>query len=60
MCHSIVKVKGTMGQGDFTLEYPALHALAASNNPYDPATARFHGEAESGTAPARFSKAVHA
>jgi tetratricopeptide (TPR) repeat protein len=33
MCHSIVKVKGTMGQGDFTLEYPALHALAASNNP---------------------------
>src|SRR3974390_835256 len=34
MCHSIVKVKGTMGQGDFTLEYPALHALAASKNPY--------------------------
>lgn len=33
MCHSIVKVKGTMGQGDFTLEYPALHALAASKNP---------------------------
>ncbi len=34
MCHSIVQVKGTMGQGDFTLEYPALHALAANNNPY--------------------------
>ncbi len=34
MCHSIVQVKGTMGQGDFTLEYPALHALAASGNPY--------------------------
>ncbi|HEY4978186.1 MAG TPA: multiheme c-type cytochrome, partial [Candidatus Acidoferrum sp.] len=33
MCHSIVQVKGTMGQGDFTLEYPALHALAASKNP---------------------------
>ena len=33
MCHSIVKVKGTMGQGDFTLEYPVLHALAASRNP---------------------------
>jgi tetratricopeptide (TPR) repeat protein len=33
MCHSIVQVKGTMGQGDFTLEYPALHRLAASNNP---------------------------
>ncbi len=34
MCHSIVEVKGTMGQGDFTLEYPKLHALAASKNPY--------------------------
>jgi Flp pilus assembly protein TadD len=33
MCHSIVQVKGTMGQGDFTLEYPVLHALAASENP---------------------------
>jgi len=33
MCHSIVKVKSTMGQGDFVLEYPKLHALAASKNP---------------------------
>ena len=33
MCHSIVQVKGTMGQGDFLLEYPKLHALAASENP---------------------------
>ena len=33
MCHSIVDVKSTMGQGDFLLEYPKLHALAASNNP---------------------------
>ncbi len=33
MCHSIVKVKSTMGQGDFVLEYPKLHALAASQNP---------------------------
>jgi Flp pilus assembly protein TadD len=33
MCHSIVKVKSTMGQGDFVLEYPKLHALAASENP---------------------------
>jgi len=32
MCHSIVQVKSTMGNGDFTLEYPKLHALAASNN----------------------------
>ena len=33
MCHSIVKVKSTMGQGDYVLEYPKLHALAASENP---------------------------
>jgi tetratricopeptide (TPR) repeat protein len=33
MCHSIVQVKSTMGQGDFILEYPKLHALAASENP---------------------------
>jgi tetratricopeptide (TPR) repeat protein len=33
MCHSIAKVKSTMGQGDFGLEYPELHELAASKNP---------------------------
>jgi tetratricopeptide (TPR) repeat protein len=33
MCHSIVQVKSTMGQGDFYLEYPKLHELAASKNP---------------------------
>ena len=33
MCHSISQVKSTMGQGDFELEYPALHRLAASKNP---------------------------
>ena len=33
MCHSIAKVKSTMGQGDFYLEYPKLHELAASQNP---------------------------
>jgi Tfp pilus assembly protein PilF len=33
MCHSIVRVKSTMGQGDFVLEYPKLHAMAASDNP---------------------------
>ncbi|HEX4545619.1 MAG TPA: multiheme c-type cytochrome, partial [Candidatus Acidoferrum sp.] len=34
MCHSIVEVKSTMGQGDFFLEYPKLHELAASENPW--------------------------
>jgi tetratricopeptide (TPR) repeat protein len=33
MCHSIADVKSTMGQGDFYLEYPRLHELAASKNP---------------------------
>jgi Flp pilus assembly protein TadD len=28
-----VQVKSTMGQGDFVLEYPKLHELAASENP---------------------------
>jgi Flp pilus assembly protein TadD len=32
MCHSMVAVKSTMGQGDFTLEYPGLAELAASPN----------------------------
>jgi Flp pilus assembly protein TadD len=33
MCHSFAKVKSSMGQGDYVLEYPALHRLAASTNP---------------------------
>jgi Flp pilus assembly protein TadD len=33
MCHSIARVKSTMGQADFYLEYPRLHQLAASKNP---------------------------
>jgi tetratricopeptide (TPR) repeat protein len=32
-CHSIVHVKSTMGQGDFTIEYPPLHDLAANPSP---------------------------
>ena len=32
-CHSITRVKSTMGQGDFTVEYPPLHDLAASKHP---------------------------
>jgi Flp pilus assembly protein TadD len=34
MCHSFAKVKSSMGQGDYVLEYPALHRLAASTNPW--------------------------
>ena len=31
-CHSIVHVKSTMGQGDFTIEYPPMHDMAVSEN----------------------------
>jgi Flp pilus assembly protein TadD len=34
MCHSFAKVKSSMGQGDYELEYPVMHKLAASKNPY--------------------------
>ena len=33
-CHSIVHVGSTMGQGDFQIEYPPLHDLAVSENPF--------------------------
>lgn len=33
MCHSMVRVKSSMGQGDYVVEYPELHELAASENP---------------------------
>ncbi len=33
-CHSIVHVGGTMGNGNFTIEYPPLHKIASSHNPY--------------------------
>ncbi len=32
-CHAITRVGGTMGQGDFVVEYPPLHDLATSENP---------------------------
>jgi hypothetical protein len=33
-CHAIVHVGGSMGNGDFTVEYPPLHELASSPNRY--------------------------
>src|SRR5215472_2602476 len=33
MCHSVARIKSTMGQADLVLEYPKLHELAASKNP---------------------------
>ncbi len=33
-CHAIVHVRSTMGNTDFTIEYPPLHELASSHNPF--------------------------
>jgi tetratricopeptide (TPR) repeat protein len=33
-CHAIVHVGSTMGNSDFTVEYPPLHEIASSHNPY--------------------------
>jgi len=33
VCHSIVHVPDTMGQGGYVLEYPEMHRLVASRNP---------------------------
>ena len=33
-CHSIVHVGSSMGNGDFTIEYPPLHRIASSHNPW--------------------------
>jgi tetratricopeptide (TPR) repeat protein len=32
-CHAITEVHSSMGNGDFTIEYPPLHELANSKNP---------------------------
>jgi tetratricopeptide (TPR) repeat protein len=32
-CHAITSVHSSMGNGDFTIEYPPLHELASSKNP---------------------------
>ncbi|HYK91456.1 MAG TPA: tetratricopeptide repeat protein [Acidobacteriota bacterium] len=33
-CHAITHVASSMGNGDFTIEYPPLHELATSKNPF--------------------------
>jgi len=33
-CHSIVHVKGSVGNGNFVIEYPPMHELASSRNRY--------------------------
>ena len=45
-CHAIVHVDGTVGNGAFTLDYPGIHALAASENAAINALAGFLTNAE--------------
>ena len=33
-CHAIVHVDSSMGNGSYTIEYPPLHEIATSKNPY--------------------------
>ena len=40
-CHAIVHVDSTMGNGGFTIEYPALHQLMTSRNPIIKASVDF-------------------
>ena len=40
-CHSIVHVSGSMGNGGITMEYPRLHELASSRNPWIRSMDRF-------------------
>jgi tetratricopeptide (TPR) repeat protein len=40
-CHAIVHVGGSMGNADFTVEYPPLHELASSPNRFIQALDRF-------------------
>lgn len=40
-CHAVVHVAGSMGNGDFTVEYPPLHELASSSNPFIQSMDRF-------------------
>ena len=54
-CHSITHVNSTMGQGDFEIEYPPLHDLAASDNPVLRGAARPADLARAGSRTARRS-----
>ena len=47
MCHSIVKVKSTMGQGDFVLDYPGAARTRRQQEPGGSLVARFQRQAQS-------------
>ena len=40
-CHAISHVEGSVGNGGFTIEYPPLHQLATSKNPFVKAVDRY-------------------
>ena len=57
---AIVHVDSTMGNGDFTIEYPPLHELASSHNPLHSCARQFPDLSQSGAAPRDVPEAVHA
>ncbi|MGD8895548.1 MAG: multiheme c-type cytochrome, partial [Acidobacteriota bacterium] len=58
-CHSVVHVKSTMGQGDFTIEYPPLHDLAVSDEPVLRATHDYLLRLDPGPHARTFLKSFH-
>ena len=58
-CHSIVHVGSTMGQGDFTIEYPPLHDLAVSDQPLLQATHDYLLRLDPGPHSRTFLKSFH-
>jgi len=40
-CHSITHVSSSIGNGDFEMEFPSMHAIASSKNPLLKAAERF-------------------
>ena len=59
-CHAIVHVGGSMGNADFTVEYPPLHELASSPNRFIQALDRFLIYLNPKPHRATFLEAVHA
>ncbi len=59
-CHAIVHVGSSMGNADFTVEYPPLHELASSKNRFIQALDRFMIYLNPKPHRATFHEAVHA
>ncbi len=59
VCHSIRDVRSTMGNGDYTIEYPALFKLVDTKNPVLRKLIDFLIEEDPGAAPPHLPQALH-